>query len=304
MPERAASQQPPTADRTVRAVVPDRRADPPGRALWLEPYPDVLLDGLPDAGASPEARYRGQGGNHTGLRDRRPAPAAAAAGRASAQGRARVPRIRGGGHAGQQRGLGQQRTAAGQDHHGEPTAGTGAGSAASFGPEREVATRFATAFAANDIDAVVALLTDDAWFTMPPITLEYQGREAIAAFLRDIRAWQGPRRYRLVPTRANGQPAFGCYLQEGQLFRAHGMIVLTLDGDQISVVTRFVDNGNLARFGLPPMLAVNSLYGWLITVRTEGVVRSEMVTRRAAGVLVGGADPDGQHRAHVWSAGR
>ncbi len=121
--------------------------------------------------------------------------------------------------------------------------------------EWEVATRFATAFAANDIDAVVALLTDDAWFTMPPVTLEYQGREAIAAFLRDISTWQGPRRYRLVPTRANGQPAFGCYLQEGKVFRAHGMIVLTLDGDQISAVTRFVDNANLARFGLPPMLA-------------------------------------------------
>jgi RNA polymerase sigma-70 factor, ECF subfamily len=123
--------------------------------------------------------------------------------------------------------------------------------------EREVATRFATAFAANDIDAVVALLTDDAWFTMPPVTLEYQGREAIAAFLRDIRTWQGPRRYRLVPTWANGQPAFGCYLQEERslVFGAHGLIVLTLEGDRISAVTRFVDNGNLARFGLPGMLA-------------------------------------------------
>ena len=123
--------------------------------------------------------------------------------------------------------------------------------------ERDVATRFATAFAANDIDGVVALLTDDAWFTMPPVTLEYQGREAIAAFLRDISTWRGPRRYRLIPTRANGQPAFGCYLQEGQslVFRAHGLIVLTLEGDRISAITRFVDNSNLARFGLPRMLA-------------------------------------------------
>ena len=60
--------------------------------------------------------------------------------------------------------------------------------------ERDIAARFATAFAANDIDGVVALLTDDAWFTMPPLTLEYQGHEAIAAFLRDIIAWRGPRR--------------------------------------------------------------------------------------------------------------
>jgi len=122
---------------------------------------------------------------------------------------------------------------------------------------RDVATRFATAFAGNDVDGVVALLTDDAWFTMPPVTLEYQGHAAIAGFLRDITTWRGPRHYRLIPTRANGQPAFGCYLQEAQapVFRAHGMIVLTLEGERISAITRFVDNSNLARFGLPRMLA-------------------------------------------------
>jgi RNA polymerase sigma-70 factor (ECF subfamily) len=104
---------------------------------------------------------------------------------------------------------------------------------------------------------VVALLTDDAWFTMPPITLEFQGPAAIAAFLRDISDWRGPRNYRLIPTRANGQAAFGCYLQEthAPVFRAHGMIVLTLEGDRICAVTRFVDNSNMARFGLPRMLA-------------------------------------------------
>jgi RNA polymerase sigma-70 factor (ECF subfamily) len=123
--------------------------------------------------------------------------------------------------------------------------------------ERDLASRFATAFAGNDIDGVVALLTDDAWFTMPPVTLEFQGPAAIAAFLRDIAGWRGPRHYRLVPTRANGQPAFGCYLQDEQagVFRAHGMIVLTLSGDRISAVTRFVDNSNMARFEMPRMLA-------------------------------------------------
>ena len=60
-----------------------------------------------------------------------------------------------------------------------------------------------------------------------------------------------------MPTRSNGQPAFGCYLQDeqAQVFRAHGMIVLTLEGERISAVTRFVDNSNMARFGLPRMLA-------------------------------------------------
>jgi RNA polymerase sigma-70 factor (ECF subfamily) len=122
--------------------------------------------------------------------------------------------------------------------------------------ERDVATRFATAFSGDDIDGVVALLTEDAWFTMPPVTLEFQGSAAIGGFLRDIRDWRGPRRYRLVPVRANGQPAFGCYLQDGPDagFGAHGMIVLTLEGDRISALTRFTDNGNLGRFGLPLVL--------------------------------------------------
>src|SRR5690348_10583775 len=123
--------------------------------------------------------------------------------------------------------------------------------------ERDVAARFATAFSGDDIDGVVALLTEDAWFTMPPVTLEFQGSAAIGGFLRDIRDWRGPRRYRLVPVRANGQPAFGCYLQDAQteVFRAHGMIVLTLSGDRISADTRFVDNSDMARFGMPRMLA-------------------------------------------------
>ena len=98
---------------------------------------------------------------------------------------------------------------------------------------------------------MVALLTEDAWFTMPPVTLEYQGHEAIAGFLRDINTWRGPRGYRLIPTRANGQPSFGCYLQEAHslVFRAHEMIVLTLEGDRISAITRFVDNSNMAGSG-------------------------------------------------------
>jgi RNA polymerase sigma-70 factor (ECF subfamily) len=106
------------------------------------------------------------------------------------------------------------------------------------------------------VDGVVSLLTDDAWFTMPPVTLEYQGPVAIAAFLRDVAAWRGPRRYRLIPTRANGQPAYGFYDQEpsGTVFGGHGMIVLTLEGDRISAITRFVDNDTMRAFGLPKTL--------------------------------------------------
>jgi ketosteroid isomerase-like protein len=142
--------------------------------------------------------------------------------------------------------------------------------------EREVAGRFATAYAADDIDAVVALLTEDAWYTMPPVPLEYQGRAAIGDFLRDCARWRAGRRQRLIPTRANGQPAFACYCQDSALhsgvtensashngasqtgaapvFRAHGLIVLTLAGEQICAITRFVDSWVLRPFGLPPTL--------------------------------------------------
>jgi hypothetical protein len=123
--------------------------------------------------------------------------------------------------------------------------------------ERDVAERFATAFAGGDVDGVVALLTDDAWFTMPPVTLEYQGPAAIAAFLRSTAVWRGARGYRLVATGANRQPAFGLYMEDSSVasrFLGHGMIVLTLRGDRISAITRFIDEGVMGLFGLPMTL--------------------------------------------------
>jgi RNA polymerase sigma-70 factor (ECF subfamily) len=121
--------------------------------------------------------------------------------------------------------------------------------------ERELVGRFVDAFESADIDRVVALLTDDAWLTMPPEPLEYQGRAAIAEFFTD-RAWWGTRPIRLVPTRANYQPAFGYYLGDPQapIAHANGLIVLTLEGGQISAVTRFGDNSLFPLFGLPRTL--------------------------------------------------
>ncbi len=121
--------------------------------------------------------------------------------------------------------------------------------------EREVAARFAEAFERRDIPAIVALLSDDAWLTMPPVPLEYQGRGEIAHFLTTI-AYRNGRCYRLIPTRANGQLAFGCYVFDAcsPIAHAHGIMVLTIAGDQISAVTRFVDNSWLASFGLPRSL--------------------------------------------------
>lgn len=117
--------------------------------------------------------------------------------------------------------------------------------------EREIVSRFVDAFEAADIERLLSVLTDDAWMTMPPEPLEYQGHAAIAEFYM-TRTWWGAWPIKLVPTRANGQPAFGCYLQDAHaaIAHAHGLIVLTLAGDKISGVTRFGDS-LFPHFGLP-----------------------------------------------------
>jgi len=106
-----------------------------------------------------------------------------------------------------------------------------------------------------EIYRIVSLLTSDAWLTMPPYPFEYQGRAAIAEFLYDRAHLRGAA-LRLVPTRANGQPAFGCYLPDAQaaIARSYGMIVLTLEGDWISAITWFADSGVFPHFGLPRTL--------------------------------------------------
>jgi RNA polymerase sigma-70 factor (TIGR02960 family) len=119
--------------------------------------------------------------------------------------------------------------------------------------ERELVRRFADAFQADDIDGIVALLTEDAWLTMPPSPLEYQGRPVIASFLRENTTWRRGQRYRLVPTRANTQPAFATYRTDPHAPIAHatGLVVLTLEGERIAAMTQFMDTSIPSRFGLP-----------------------------------------------------
>jgi RNA polymerase sigma-70 factor (ECF subfamily) len=121
--------------------------------------------------------------------------------------------------------------------------------------EREVVGRFAESVESGDIDGMVALLTDDAWLTMPPLPHAYQGHDAIGAFLRASEERRGTP-LRLVPTRANSQPAFGCYLPapDTGVARAYALFVLTLEGDRISAITWFADSSAFPRFGLPRML--------------------------------------------------
>jgi RNA polymerase sigma-70 factor (ECF subfamily) len=123
--------------------------------------------------------------------------------------------------------------------------------------ERKLVTAFADAFEAGDVDGVVALLTDDAWLTMPPAPLEYQGPQAIGDFFRTVPARGELTRFRFVPTRANAQPALGIYLadQHGAIAHATGILVLTLAGERISAITVFHNTSVLDRFALPRTVA-------------------------------------------------
>jgi RNA polymerase sigma-70 factor (ECF subfamily) len=120
---------------------------------------------------------------------------------------------------------------------------------------RDAIARFATAVEAGDVEQIVTLLTDDAWLTMPPAPHEYQGHQAIGAFLGDRACLRGAN-YKVVLTQANGQPALGCYLPDphARLARPAGLMVLTTRGEQVSAITWFGDPTLMVRFGLPGVL--------------------------------------------------
>jgi hypothetical protein len=118
--------------------------------------------------------------------------------------------------------------------------------------EEAIVAKFVSAWESADVDALVALLTDDVFVSMPPMPFEYEGRDLAARFCASL--FRAGRRFDLVPTRANGQPAFGAYLRAGSGIRhGVGLCVLTLTGGQIGAMTRF-DTGVLPSFGLPRSL--------------------------------------------------
>ena len=228
-----------------------------GEVTWLEPYPDALLEGLADAAPGPEARYEAREAISVAfvtalqllpprqravliLRDVLGFHASEAAGIldcteesvTSALKRARAA-------------LRYLRAESGGQEPPPP------GSA----QERDLVRRFTQAYEAGDVNQVVALLTEDAWLIMPPVPLRYQGREVAARFMAAT-AFRPGRSARLVPTRANGQPAFGLYIRDPRSAVAHanGLIVLTLAGGRVSVLTGFIDNSALPLFGLPRTL--------------------------------------------------
>jgi RNA polymerase sigma-70 factor (TIGR02960 family) len=115
--------------------------------------------------------------------------------------------------------------------------------------EDAIAAQFVSAWETADLDALVALLTDDVFISMPPMPFEYEGRDLVAHFCANIFA--AGRRYDLVRTRANGQPAFGAYLRSPNgVSHGVGLHVLTLRGDRIAAMTRF-ENTVFPWFELP-----------------------------------------------------
>jgi RNA polymerase sigma-70 factor (TIGR02960 family) len=231
---------------------PTRMAEP----VWLEPYPDVLLEGLPDTTPGPEARYdtRESVGlafvaalQHLPPRQR----AALVLHDALAFQTAEVAEMLGTTETSVKGALQRARATVDQrlPHNGQDRAPL-----PSAPRERELAGRFAAALERGDTNGIVSLLTDDAWLTMPPQPYEYQGAQTIASFFHQRTALHGY--LRLVPTRANGQPAFGCYLPDphAPIARAYGLIVLTLSDDRISALTWFGERSLLAHFGLPRTL--------------------------------------------------
>jgi RNA polymerase sigma-70 factor, ECF subfamily len=237
----------------VEPPEPTRLAEP----RWLEPYPDVLLEGLPDTAAGPDAIYEMRESvglafvaalQHLPPRQRAALVLRDVLGFDSAETAAALDSSENSVKGALQRARAtlRERLPPG-DRERTPLPNSAR--------ERELVGHFATAVERGDTQGIVSLLTEDAWLTMPPEPYEYQGGDAIARFLDDRAARRGAN-YRLVPTRANGQPAFGCYLPDPQapIFRAFGLMVLTLAERRISAITWFGERSLLAHFALPRTL--------------------------------------------------
>ncbi len=226
-----------------------------GEVVWLEPFPGALLEGTTDMPLGPEARYeqteaislafvtalqvmpprqravlilRDVLGYHADevadMLDTTVVSVNSVLKRARAGLQRRLPPLR-------------------QDER-----PPGRGSQA----EQALVTKFVRAYEAGDVDELVALLTEEVNVSMPPVPLEWQGRDLAARFFAGV--FQS-RAYDLVPTQANGQPAFAAYLRPpaGGARHAVGLLVLTLTGDRISALVRF-DSDVLPSFGLPRSL--------------------------------------------------
>jgi RNA polymerase sigma-70 factor (ECF subfamily) len=225
-----------------------------GEVLWLQPYPDLLLDGLSDQAPGPEARYESREAISLAfvtavqllppnqraallLRDvlgYRAAEAAQLLGLSEDAVTSALKRAR------------ATMAAAGSAEPPPPPPGSP--------EERALLERFVAAFTAHDIDALVGLMTDDAWVRMPPLPFEYRGTETVRRFFTAVYGhWKESGH--VVPVRANGQPAWGAYARNPTTGVLHitGVYVIGLAGSLICELTRF-ETTLAPYFGLPRTL--------------------------------------------------
>jgi RNA polymerase sigma-70 factor (TIGR02960 family) len=225
--------------------------------LWLQPYPDALLEGIADEAPGPEARHEARESIAlafvVGLQHLPPQQRAVLVLRDVLGYRAReVADMLETSDASVNSLLRRARSAL---ETRLPTTGRDRAPLPGSKLERDIVSGFAEAVENGDVDGMVALLTDEAWLSMPPLPHAYQGRDAISMFLRGAEARRGVP-LRVLPTRANTQPALGCYVPAGEtgIANAFSLLVLTLDGDRISAITWFADSSGFPRFGLPQTL--------------------------------------------------
>ncbi|HEY3556892.1 MAG TPA: sigma-70 family RNA polymerase sigma factor [Kribbella sp.] len=245
--------------RAVPAVplpVPAPEPSRSGEVLWLQPYPDVLLDGLPDRLPGPEARYESREAISlafvTAVQLLPPNQRAVLLLRDVLGYRAsETAELLGLTEAAVNSALARARATIGAKALERP--------APADADERALTDRFVEAFTAQDVDALVALMTSDAWVRMPPLPFEYHGTEAAHRFFtalvshpREIAA--------MVPVRANGQPAWGEYVRDPVAGGLHliGVLVIGIAGDRIHEITHF-ETTVASYFGLPRTLSEGEL---------------------------------------------
>jgi RNA polymerase sigma-70 factor (TIGR02960 family) len=226
-----------------------------GEVVWLEPFPDALLEGAIDVPLGPEARYAQTESISLafvkGLQVLPPRQLAVL-----------ILRDVLGFHANEVADMldstvesvnsALKRARASLQPRRPPAADRDPPPVSDSPSEEAIVAKFVSAWESADLDALVALLTDDVFISMPPMPFEYEGRDIVVRFCASI--FGSGRRFDLVRTRANSQPAFGTYLRAPDGIRhGVGLYVLTLTGDRICAMTRF-ENSVFPSFGLPQSL--------------------------------------------------
>ena len=225
-----------------------------GEVVWLEPFPDALLEGAIDVPLGPEARYEQTEAISmafvTALQALPPRQLAVLilrdvlGFRANEVAEMLDSTVESVNSALKRARASMQRRWPPNDRKPSPTSDSAS--------EDAIVAKFVRAWESADLDALVSLLTDDVFVSMPPMPFEYEGRDVVARFCASI--FSSGRRFDLLRTRANGQPAFGAYLRAPSgVSHGVGLFVLTLSGDQICAMTRF-ENSVLPWFGLPRSL--------------------------------------------------